>query len=174
MRFPRSSVRAAAAVALTGMFTLTACSAAEESPPAPTPAAAVTHSENSASAEWEEHLIDGPEKPEDLIELSNGAVIVSGMAADPGSEDGGSGNLYTLDPATGDMSSIWPDDGVVEALDTRRFDECPGPLDGAVASPHGLGATTTPEGTEYLYVVNHGGRESVEVFEVAGLSLIHI
>lgn len=71
-----------------------------------------------------------------------------------------------MDPTSGNLTKAWPHPNSTVAHDTTRFNECPGPPDTAVASPHGLGSEITADGTEYLYVINHGGRESVEVFEV--------
>lgn len=151
------------AVPLAGLLALTACAGPAEDAAAATSAAV---SATASDPRWTERLIDGPEKPEDLIALPSGTVFVSGMSADPGSAEGGSGSLYTMDPATGELTLAWPAPGVEEAHDTERFGECPGPPDTAVASPHGLGSHVAEDGVEYLYVVNHGGRESVEVFEV--------
>lgn len=117
-------------------------------------------------AQWTEQLIDGPSKPEDLVKLSSGTILVSGMSANPGSSEGAAGGLYTLDPASNQLTNVWTD--VAVAHDQQRFADCPGAPDTSVASPHGLGVEVGPDGTEYLYVVNHGGRESVEVFTVAG------
>jgi sugar lactone lactonase YvrE len=43
--------------------------------------------------------------------------------------------------------------------------ECPGPP-GAAISPHGIDVAKRPDGRTSLLAVNHGGRESVELFEV--------
>lgn len=42
---------------------------------------------------------------------------------------------------------------------------CPKP-DAAALSPHGIDLETRPDGRHALFVVNHGGRESVEIFEL--------
>lgn len=156
----RSGRYSCVAAAVTGMLTLTACADASEEPASATPVA-------DSELSWSEQLIDAPDKPEDLIQLSTGEVLVSGMAADPGSEDS-AGSLYTMDPGTGDLTKAWPHPEVGETHDTERFGECPGAPDTAVVSPHGLGTEVAEDDSEYLYVVNHGGRESVEVFEVGG------
>lgn len=44
------------------------------------------------------------------------------------------------------------------------YGACPGPLSAAVLSPHGLALRIGADGRHQLYVVNHGGRESIEVF----------
>jgi hypothetical protein len=44
---------------------------------------------------------------------------------------------------------------------------CPGPP-GAAFSPHGIHLSARPDGLQQLLVVQHGGRESIEFFEVEG------
>ncbi len=73
-----------------------------------------------------------------------------------------------MDPETERLSPLWPGTGKAVEHDKTRFPECPGPPDSSAASPHGLGSEIDSDGTELLYVVNHGGREAVEVFEVGG------
>lgn len=160
----RSIHRSLVAIALTGLLTLTACNDTGASNNAETAETTET-ADNTADAQWSELLVEGPEKPEDLIRLTSGKVMISGMSADPGSE-GAAGSLYAMDPDSDDLTKIWPHPEVEVAPDTGRFGECPGEPDPTVASPHGLGSSVAEDGTEYLYVVNHGGRESIEVFEV--------
>jgi hypothetical protein len=50
--------------------------------------------------------------------------------------------------------------------DKTRFASCPGPLDAKQAVLHGLSLRPAQPGRYTLYATNHGGRESVEVFEV--------
>src|SRR4029453_3985633 len=44
--------------------------------------------------------------------------------------------------------------------------DCPGPLDAKQAVLHGLALRPAAGGRYTVYATNHGGRESVEVFEV--------
>lgn len=136
-------------------------SAEENSPEVTTSSAADT----AAAAGWSEKLIDAPYKPEDLVETSSGAVIVSAMAENPG-ESGSSGSLYYMDPDTTEISSAWPSESVNNDLNNELFAECSGPLTDDETSPHGITVESGDDGTERLYVVNHGGRESIEVFDV--------
>jgi hypothetical protein len=46
----------------------------------------------------------------------------------------------------------------------RPYGDCPGPLDMTRFSPHGIAIRPGRRDQHTLYVVNHGGRESVEVF----------
>lgn len=69
------------AAAFTGLLALTACASTQENSP---PVTAAVDSEMG----WNEQLIDSPDNPEDLIQTSSGAVIISAMSANPGSSDG--------------------------------------------------------------------------------------
>lgn len=151
-----------AATALSGLLALTACT---DTGATTTDTLATAETGPAVDTQWNERLIEGPDKPEDLIRLTSGTIMISGMSADPGSE-GAAGSLYAMDADSGDLTKVWPHPEVAVVPDTVRFGDCPGEPDVTVASPHGLGSHLAEDGTEYLYVVNHGGRESVEVFEV--------
>ena len=168
------------AAALTGLLALSACSPSGEADSTATETAAdtttATASETATTGvakqvTWTETLLDGPTKPEDLILLESGTVFLSGMSENPGSDDGGAGSLHAVDPDSGELTNVWTPENITEAHDTDTFGTCEGPLDPAVAAPHGLGSETGDDGTEFLYVVNHGGRESIEVFTVDGEAL---
>ncbi len=137
-------------------------------PPADDASAETVESPSStapAPAGWSERLVDAPFKPEDLVETSSGSVVVSAMAENPG-ESGSSGSLYYMDPETTEISPAWPSPSVDDELDTELFGECPGPLAENETSPHGIAVESADDGTDRLYVVNHGARESIEVFDV--------
>jgi hypothetical protein len=51
--------------------------------------------------------------------------------------------------------------------DRGRFANCPGPLDPTQAVLHGLSLRSAAGGRYTVYATNHGGRESVEVFELS-------
>lgn len=46
------------------------------------------------------------------------------------------------------------------------FDKCPAPPAGNLLSAHGLGLQKHKKGSYNLFVMNHGGRESIEVFRI--------
>lgn len=110
--------------------------------------------------------ICGFHNPEDFALLPKArALVVSQMGAVDGSKPG-SLAFFALEsesiglvypPPRGDASAPRPGWG-----DAR----CPGPP-GAAFSPHGLDLATRPDGALELLVVNHGGRESIELFEVS-------
>jgi hypothetical protein len=51
--------------------------------------------------------------------------------------------------------------------DRARFAGCPGPLDPKLAVLHGLALRSAAGGRYTVYATNHGGRESVEAFELS-------
>lgn len=114
---------------------------------------------------WSERLVDGPSKPEDLIALpGTDFLVVSGMSADPGKEGGGAGHLYLMDKTSEELTEIWPERDHSIELDEELYKDCPAPPEPGIASPHGIGLQPQDDGSSRLFVVNHGGRESVEVF----------
>ncbi len=50
--------------------------------------------------------------------------------------------------------------------DRTKFASCPGPLDPAKAVLHGLSLRPAQNGLYTVYATNHGGRQSIEVFEL--------
>lgn len=103
----------------------------------------------------------GPINAEDLQRIpETNWVITSGMTG-PGAP---LGRLYGVCIDDLSCTEIFPY-LVSAALDTDRFGEQDAP-DFARIEPHGLDIVRRPDGTVELYLVNHGGRESVEVFEV--------
>jgi hypothetical protein len=102
------------------------------------------------------NFICGMSAPEDLVLVPNTRwLIVSGMMA-------GSG-LHLIDTQAKTASGLMPS----PRADKTRFANCPGPLDPKQVVLHGLSLRPAAETGRYtLYATNHGGRESVEVFEV--------
>jgi hypothetical protein len=110
--------------------------------------------------------ICGFHNPEDLVALPGGAwIAISQFGGEdrPGSlvgfrnSDGARRLLYP--GAETDLGSALPVEGWGDP-------ECPGPPDPSLFTPHGIDVTRTPKKTPVLAVVNHGGREAIELFEV--------
>ncbi|MFL5286701.1 MAG: hypothetical protein ACJ8AW_38440 [Rhodopila sp.] len=77
---------------------------------------------------------------------------------------GEQGFLYVFDTKSKSVTPVKPDEIAIEQ-DKTKYDTCPGAPDWKVFGPHGL--DLTGDGQERtLYAVNHGGRESVEVFKM--------
>ena len=85
-------------------------------------------------------------------------VVVSSMAGGTAK----SGAIYLVDTGSGNAHRAYP----AKASSAKSEFSCPGEVAPASFSPHGIATHTTPDGQTMLYVVNHGGRESVEIFDV--------
>ncbi len=112
------------------------------------------------------HFICGPHHPEDLVLIPGTHwILVSGMGgALPGSPPG-PGNLYLLNAANKRWHPIAQASLAAVNRNDRLYGDCPAP-DPAQFLSHGLALRAGSHGQHTLYVVNHGGRESVEVFAV--------
>jgi len=105
--------------------------------------------------------ISGPVNAEDLAVAPGGEwVLTSGMTGPTAPL----GRLYAVSVADGACNEIFPYRGT-SALDARRFVEQPD-LNPLKFRPHGIDVKLRSDGRTELYVVNHGGNESVEVFDV--------
>lgn len=105
------------------------------------------------------HFVLGAEHPEDLAHIPETPwLIASGF-----SEGAGLKLVDTRDDSLqrwyiGSPRQIQPDSAV--------FPDCPSAPDPMVFNAHGISLRPAGEGAHTLYVVNHGGRESIEVFSV--------
>lgn len=105
--------------------------------------------------------------PEDLVVSPGGRhLLVSQMGSMDGSH---AGNLVAYQPQDGSIEALFPKgpETLLQRADGWGDPACPMP-DPAVFAPHGIDIETLNDGRQALYVVNHGGRESVEMFEVEG------
>jgi hypothetical protein len=104
-------------------------------------------------------IICGTHSPEDMEPAPDGRqLIVSQMAG----RDGPRGSIALFDPA---KKSFVEMQVTAEPLQGWGDPACPGPT-GNTLSPHGISLSKRSNGALQLYVVNHGGRESIEMFEV--------
>ncbi len=145
-----------ATLALTSLTLLQAQGGTPSAPPKPAqPAEACTPAAGL-------NFICGVQAPEDLALIPNTRwLITSGMA--PGS------GLHLVDTQRKTAQDLFSVKGAVTTgkvqADRTAFSSCPGPVDAAKAQFHGL--SLRPRGAGYrLYVTHHGGRESVEVFDI--------
>jgi hypothetical protein len=105
--------------------------------------------------------IAGPVNAEGLVVAPGGEwVLTSGMTGPTAPL----GRLYAVRVEDGACSEIFPY-GAARALDSLRFAD-QSELDPLKFRPHGIDVALRRDGRTELYVVNHGGFESVEVFEV--------
>jgi DNA-binding beta-propeller fold protein YncE len=78
---------------------------------------------------------------------------------------GQQGYLHLFDTSNNTVVDVQPADIAIRP-DKARYPDCPGAPDMKVFGPHGLDLTRGGGTHKTLYAVNHGGRESVEVFQV--------
>ncbi|MBX3706780.1 MAG: hypothetical protein KF911_09085 [Pseudomonadales bacterium] len=103
------------------------------------------------------------QNPEDLVASPAGAFILVSQFGDM--EGHRPGSLVALDPASGDIRPLYPEPRNEAPTPGWGHPDC-GPPDTGRFAPHGIDLKRLDSGTDALYVVNHGGRESVEMFEV--------
>jgi hypothetical protein len=75
------------------------------------------------------------------------------------------GTLFLFDTGLHAATAVSPAAFIIQP-DLKTYPDCPGPPDPVKFSPHGLDLTRAVGAHPRLYVVNHGGRESVEVLIV--------
>jgi hypothetical protein len=103
-------------------------------------------------------FVCGPVTPEDLVAVPETPwVVVSSMINE--------GYLYLVNSADHSSAVLYPSAAAGERHDTETYDTCPGASTEGFR-PHGLSLRLGENGTHTLYVVRHGGRESVEVFKL--------
>lgn len=131
------------------------------------------------------HAVCGFQNPEDLAPLDDGATLIVSQFGGAPMDGSTPGGLVVFDIASESTRTAYPSDLDVAAGDLdlaaaaseiRDADpawgdpSCPGPP-GADLSPHGIDLAHGPEAAQRLLVVNHGGREAVEFFQVTGRGL---
>lgn len=103
-------------------------------------------------------FICGPVSPEDLAAIPQSPwIIASGMEND--------GYLYLIDSRDHTSTVLFPAESSQSRQDDSKYGACPGPAPGQFR-PHGLSLRSSGDGSHTLYVVRHGAREAIEVFEV--------
>ena len=75
------------------------------------------------------------------------------------------GPLYLADTRDHTATVVFPTETSRPRHDTRTYGACPGPVSRQFR-PHGLNPRPGDNGRHTLYVVGHGDREAIEVFEV--------
>ena len=100
--------------------------------------------------------------PEDLAVVPGAEWVIAS-----GDQEGGRIQLVNAQDKTATI--LFPTPTRAERLDTATYPTCPGPIDpqeGDDFRAHGLYLAADSGGVHTLYVVHHGFRESIEVFEV--------
>ena len=106
------------------------------------------------------HFICGAERPEDLAHIAGSPwLIASGFSPGAG--------LKLVDTRSHRLRRWYSGSAEERAPDLSTYPLCPGPPDPALLTPRGLSLRQVGTGRFRLHVVNHGGRESIEIFDVA-------
>ena len=149
-------MRAVLVLAIVGLSTTSSRAVAQVPAPPPLP---ITDCVTSSTVTLK--LICNQQAPEDLVVVPGGQWVVASAYT-------GSGiNLIRAK----DMVSmkVYPVVGARRRIDEKKYPDCPGPPDtvpNARFTTHGLWVQAGPATVHTLYVVGHGTRESVEVFEI--------
>jgi hypothetical protein len=96
--------------------------------------------------------------PEDLVVVPGGEWVVASAFGRPGGV-----NLIRVKDRT--TTKIYPADSAKDELD-QAYDACPGPPDAANFTSHGLSLLPGKKNVHRLFVVGHGAREAIEIFEL--------
>ena len=102
-------------------------------------------------------FVCGPVSPEDLVAVPDTPwVIVAGIEDD--------GYLYATSTQDHRSSVLFPTP-TIQSQPDALFRDCPGPATERF-TPHGLSLRPGDGGMHTVYVVRHGAREAIEVFEL--------
>jgi hypothetical protein len=105
-------------------------------------------------------FICGLQNPEDLVLVPGTRwLLTSGMAPGAG--------LTLVDTQAKTVRKLYAPGTADARADRTRFANCPDPLDPKQALLHGLALRPAAGGRYTVYATNHGGRESIEVFELS-------
>ena len=113
-------------------------------------------------------FVCGPNGPEDLVVLPGAQWVIA-------SSFGGNGGIYIIRASDRTSTLAYPATTARDRFDSKTYSTCPGPPDAAAKAKfltHGLSLQPVNNTTSRLFVVVHGSRESVEVFDVDSRSTI--
>ena len=107
-------------------------------------------------------ILCGTRSPEDLEMTPDGKFLIVSQFVNAARGGGAGAGLVLFDPTNQTFTKI-----AVTSEPLKDWGEraCPGPI-GDRLVPHGISLLKRKNGKVQLYVVNHGGRESIEMFEL--------
>jgi hypothetical protein len=106
-------------------------------------------------------LICGLVGPEDLVVVPGSEWVIASGDAAPGA-------ITLINVRQKTTTALYPSAALKQRLDAKTYDSCPGPIDPDEKDKfraHGLYLRPGRNSVHTLYVVHHGNRESIEVFE---------
>jgi hypothetical protein len=107
-----------------------------------------------------ENVVCGQQGPEDLVALGPQWVAAGAFS--------GTGGVVLIRVSDRMPHTAYPAPGAVNRHDARTYPECPGPpgQNGARFTTHGVYVEPGNGPVYKLFVVGHGARESIEVFQI--------
>ena len=99
--------------------------------------------------------------PEDLVVVPGSDWVIASGDAAPGA-------ITLVSVRDKAITALYPSPAIKQRLDSKTYDSCPGPIDPEEKDKfraHGLALRPGRNALHTLYVVHHGNRESIEVFE---------
>jgi hypothetical protein len=78
----------------------------------------------------------------------------------------GSGGINVIRVSDRTSTKVYPAASAKERLDAKIYNTCPGPPDTSKLTTHGLSLAPGRGNVHRLFVVGHGAREAIEVFEL--------
>jgi hypothetical protein len=104
-------------------------------------------------------FVCGQQGPEDLVVVPGGAWVVA-------SAFGGSGGVNLIQVSDKTTRKAYPSASAKDQLDAKTYSTCPGPPDTSKFTSHGLSLLPGRGNVHRLFVVGHGAREAIEIFEL--------
>jgi len=102
--------------------------------------------------------------PEDIVNLPSTRWLIAGAA--PNSNAGDRAGIAIIDSTDPSITrALYPAPSNEQNFDRTLFPDCPGPPSSGLG-PHGINIERLADGSYNLLVVNHRGRESIEIFHL--------
>ncbi len=111
-------------------------------------------------SDGEVQFICGPKNPEDLYQIPDTSWVIAS-----GSISNVDGSIYAVNIRDYGFQEIFPEQASKPEQDFTTFSDCPGPNTSSF-QPHGIALREGIDGIHTLYVVGHGDREAIEVFNL--------
>ncbi|MGD9843630.1 MAG: SMP-30/gluconolactonase/LRE family protein [Steroidobacteraceae bacterium] len=108
------------------------------------------------------NFLCGPLNIEDMVTIPGHNALIGSSGRAPDAPVGAPvGKLYFIDTKARAFVQLVPD---VTGMARQEYSACPSAPDMSAFSPHGIGLRAGVHEQHLLYVVNHGGREAIELF----------
>lgn len=121
--------------------------------------AALHSREDECPASGEYSYVCGPQSAEDLVLVPGTEFIIA-------SGFGSGASMYLIDAQQKTWAEFYPTETPLARQDMDSYAACPGAPDPDNFVTHGLNLRPGEKGHSTLYVVGHGAREAIEVFDV--------